>query len=190
MGDARQQLPAALLIPAGPSNGFPQAAGHLVEGVADRGELILPGIGDAGVQIAAPQALGAGRQQVQGLLNMPEHEAGEEAVGQQHRAHHGQQDQEAGQRRHRAQVPPNMLPRRPEEIEDRAVLLFRKGRAVHPPLPGADEKRLAGQVLGGKQQSVVFRPRLASPRKGALYLRSGRDRDPRQSALENLKFLP
>ena len=80
MGNARQQLLAALLIPTGALHGDFQPGGHLIEGITHRRKLIFPGVGDPVIQIALSQPAGPFAQQIQRFFNLADHESCEKAV--------------------------------------------------------------------------------------------------------------
>lgn len=98
MGDAGQQLLPAGLLPLGLLHRGPRPLGHVVEVLAHRLELVPAVVGDAVGEVAVPDLVNPLRQGLQGLLDMPEHEPGEEAVGDQHRRqdHHHRRGQEGG----------------------------------------------------------------------------------------------
>ena len=74
----------------------PRPLGHVVEVLAHRLELVPAVVGDAVGEVAVPDLVDPLRQGLQGLLDVPEHEPGEEAVGDQHRRqdHHHRRGQE------------------------------------------------------------------------------------------------
>ena len=86
------------------------------------GKFVLSGVGNTGIQVSCTKAPGTGCQQIQGLFNVPEHKAGEEAVGQQHRTDHSKQYKKTGQHSYGAQVLPDMFTWCSKEIEDGAML--------------------------------------------------------------------
>ena len=117
VGDPRQQLLAALLVPAGALHRGFQALGHLVEGGADRSEFVRLFVGDAVVQIALPDAAGPCGQKLQRALDPAEHEAGQKAVRQQDRANNGGQYQQGRQGHRQPESAAEMFSRGPQEAD-------------------------------------------------------------------------
>ena len=157
MGDARQQLLPALLVPAGALHRFLQPGGHFVKRAAHRRKLVLPGIGDPEVQIALPDAADAGSQQVQRLLHPVEHKAGEKAVRRQNGEHDGQQDQQGRQCDRRLDLFAGVLPRRAEQSQLHGAPLIRQAGQIDPTVPGADLHGIAVQAFRALQQPGVIR---------------------------------
>ena len=139
MGDARQQLLPALLVPAGALHRFFQPGGHLVKRAAHRRKLVLPGIGDSEVQIALPQPAGPFAQQVQGLFDLADHKPGEKAVGHQDGEKHHKNHPDGRQRKRDPQPTVQTALTGPEQIQGPGAALVFSAGPVNAALPGRDE---------------------------------------------------
>ena len=96
MRNAGNQFFPAAFLPLSLLNGLLQPFCHVVEVLAYRQELVLFCVGDAIRQVAVPNLVHAGSQNVQWLFDFPEHKFREKPVSDQncrhdqHRQHHDQ----------------------------------------------------------------------------------------------------
>ena len=156
MGNARQQLLAALLIPAGTLHGCLQPGGHLVESIAHGGELVLPGIDDPVLQISLSQTAGAFAQQIERLLDPADHKAGEKAVGHQNGQEHDKGQPDECQREDDLQSAVQMLLPGSEEIQNPCALSVRAAGPIHAARSGGDKDLCFAKGVRGLRQPAVL----------------------------------
>ena len=137
MGDPRQQLLAALLIPAGALHGRLQPLSHLIKGGADGGKFVRLPIGDAVVQVSLSDPADPRRQKRKGRLDPAEHEPGQEAVRQQDGANDGGQYQQGRQRHRQPKATAEALSRRSQEADQNLLSVDAQALQINaPPLHG------------------------------------------------------
>ena len=157
MGDARQQLLSALLVPAGALHRFFQPGGHLVKRAAHRHKLVLPGIGDSEVQIALPKPAGPFAQQVKRFFDLADHKPGEKAVGHQDGEKHHKNHPDGRHRKRDSQPAVQTALAGPEEIQGPGAALVFSAGPVNTALPGRDEHLGLTDAVRGLGQPAVAR---------------------------------